>query len=76
VTPHQRSRTLKLLERALALSLSHPGHSAGCSQMGRCCRPSCGWHPPRAAAQQTPPSATAQQTPPAVAPQTLAIVAQ
>jgi hypothetical protein len=73
-----------LLEWAMALSLSRQGHSVGCSQMGHCCRPDYGWHPPHAmaqqipfaVAQQTPSFDVAQQTPPPATPQTPATVAQ
>jgi hypothetical protein len=75
VTPHHRSETLKPLEWALALNLSHQGHSTGCSQMGCCYHPGCGRHPPRAVGQQAPPSAMAQQTP-AAAQHTVVAMAQ
>jgi hypothetical protein len=59
-TPRCRIRTLKLLERALALNLSCQGHSTRCSQMGHCYHHGCGWHPPHVMAQQAPPSFVAK----------------
>jgi hypothetical protein len=41
-TPRHWSGTLKMLKQALALNLSHQGHSMVCSQMGQCCHLDCG----------------------------------
>jgi hypothetical protein len=75
VTPHRMSRTLSLLEQALAMSPNHRGHSAVCSLMGPCYCTNCGQQPPLAAAQLAPPP-EAPQTPPTGAQQAQVATAQ